>query len=193
MREAGRVGASPRRQAVTTTRRDRQARPAPDLVDRDFAAEAPSQLRVADVTFVPTAAGFLYLAVVLDAWSRKVVGRSMANLPRAPSRCWRRSRRPWRGARPREAIPHPDRGSPGASVALGLRRKGEAGAGRPAPLDGPGRRGPPQRRRREGVLATLGCEPPDRRRFASQAEARMAVLGFVESLHDPLRLHSTLR
>jgi putative transposase len=49
------------------------------LVDRDFTAFRPNQLWVADITFVPTAGGFLYLAVVLDAWSRKIVGWSMAN------------------------------------------------------------------------------------------------------------------
>ena len=60
-------------------RQDREARAAPDLVDREFSAAGPNQLWVADITFVPTAAGFLYLAVVLDAWSRKIVGWSMAN------------------------------------------------------------------------------------------------------------------
>ena len=79
MREAGLVGVSRRRGGVQTTRRDREARPAPGLVDRDFSANGPNQLWVADITFVPTAAGFLYLAVVLDAWSRKVVSWSMAN------------------------------------------------------------------------------------------------------------------
>src|SRR5882757_9576134 len=70
MRAAGIVGVSRRRGTVVTTRRDKDARPAPDLVDRDFSATAPNQLWVADITYVPTAAGFLYLAVVLDAWSR---------------------------------------------------------------------------------------------------------------------------
>ena len=74
MRAAGLVGASRRRAGVVTTRRDKQARPAPDLIDRNFTATRPNQLWVADITFVPTAAGFLYLAVVLDAWSRKIVG-----------------------------------------------------------------------------------------------------------------------
>ena len=83
MRAAGLVGASRRRSAVTTTCRDREARPAPDLVDRKFAAPGPNRLWVADITFVPTASGFLYLAVVLDAWSRKVVGWAMANHIRA--------------------------------------------------------------------------------------------------------------
>jgi len=62
MRAAGLVGASRRRNGVTTTRRDPDAPPAPDLVDRDFTATAPDQLWVADITFVPTANGFLYLA-----------------------------------------------------------------------------------------------------------------------------------
>ncbi len=83
MRAAGLVGASRRRAGVTTTKRDKEARPAPDLVDRDFTATAPNQLWVADVTFIPITAGFLYLAVVHDAWSRKIVGWSMANHLRA--------------------------------------------------------------------------------------------------------------
>jgi len=68
MRLAGLVGASHRHGGPTTTRRDKDARPAPDLVDRDFTASGPNQLWVADITYVPTLAGFLYLAVVLDAW-----------------------------------------------------------------------------------------------------------------------------
>ena len=83
MRQAGLVGASHRHGGPTTTRRDKDARPAPDLVDRNFTASGPNQLWVADITYVPTAAGFLYLAVVLDAWSRKVVGWAMANHLRA--------------------------------------------------------------------------------------------------------------
>ena len=78
MRAGGIVGVS-RRRGVVTTRRDKDARPAPDLVDRNFTAERPNQLWVADITFIPTLTGFLYLAVVLDAWSRRIVGWSMAN------------------------------------------------------------------------------------------------------------------
>src|SRR4051794_28285777 len=90
MRAAGLVGASRRRSGPITTQRDQQARPAPDLVERDFQAAGPNQLWVADITYVPTAAGFLYLAVVVDVWSRKslprkagVVGWAMANHLRA--------------------------------------------------------------------------------------------------------------
>jgi putative transposase len=78
MRGAGLTGASRRRKGVATTRRDKDAT-GPDLVDRDFTAVGPDKLWVADITFVPTVNGFLYLAVVLDAWSRKIVGWSMGN------------------------------------------------------------------------------------------------------------------
>ncbi len=71
MRAAGLVGASLRRAGVAATKRDKDARPAPDLVDRSFTATAPNQPWMADMTFVPFATGFLYPAVVLDARSRK--------------------------------------------------------------------------------------------------------------------------
>ena len=70
MRRAGIQGIS-RRGRAWTTRRDRDARPAPDLVERDFGAPGADQLWVADIPYVPTWAGFLYLAVVVDAWSRR--------------------------------------------------------------------------------------------------------------------------
>ncbi|SHK21641.1 Integrase core domain-containing protein [Roseomonas rosea] len=83
MRDAGLFGASHRHGGRLTTRRDKDARPAPDLVDRDFTASRPNQLWVADITYVPTATGFLYLTVVLDAWSRRIVGWATANHLRA--------------------------------------------------------------------------------------------------------------
>jgi len=74
MRTAGLVGVSRRRGVVTTVRDE--GRQAPDLVDRKFRADKPNQLWVADITYVPTWSGFLYLAVVLDAFSRRIVGWS---------------------------------------------------------------------------------------------------------------------
>jgi putative transposase len=73
MRSAGLHGVSRRRQFRTTVR-DATAQPAADLVDRQFAVDRPNRLWVADITYVPTWTGFLYLAVVLDAWSRRVIG-----------------------------------------------------------------------------------------------------------------------
>ncbi len=77
MRRAGLEGVS-RRKRFWTTRRGKDARPAPDLVDRDFVADGPDHLWVADITYVSTWSGFLYLAIVVDAWSRRVIGWSMA-------------------------------------------------------------------------------------------------------------------
>lgn len=82
MRAAGLKGVS-RRRGPRTTYRSAEARPAPDLVERNFTADGPDQLWVSDVTYVWTAAGFLYLSVVLDAFSRRIVGWAMANGARA--------------------------------------------------------------------------------------------------------------
>jgi hypothetical protein len=76
MKLDGLVGIT-RRRKWRTTKRDRDARPAPDLVQRNFVAAARDQLWVADITYIPTWSGFLYLSVVVDAWSRRVVGWSM--------------------------------------------------------------------------------------------------------------------
>jgi putative transposase len=76
MRHAGLAGVSRRKSTITTVRDG--ARQAPDLVDRNFTADRPNMLWVADITYIPTWAGFLYLAVVLDAFSRRIVGWSMA-------------------------------------------------------------------------------------------------------------------
>ncbi len=76
MREAGIQGVHRRKRAHTTIRCD-DARPAPDLVDRNFEVDRPDRLWVADITYVPTWSGFLFLAVVLDAF-RRIVGWAMA-------------------------------------------------------------------------------------------------------------------
>jgi putative transposase len=125
MREAGLVGTSRRRNGPITTRRDKEARPAPDLVDRRFSAPGPNRLWVADITFIPTAAGFLYLAVVLDAWSRKIVGWSMANHLRAELVLDALEMAVGQ-RRPRDVIHHSDQGSQYTSLAFGKRCK-EAG------------------------------------------------------------------
>lgn len=77
MRQAGIQGVSKRRGFTVTTRRDKRQAPAGDLVNRRFHASDPNQLWVADMTYVPTWTGFLYLAVVIDVWSRRVVGWAM--------------------------------------------------------------------------------------------------------------------
>ena len=78
MKAAGLQGVS-RRKRPSTTIRGEGARQAPDLVERDFSASGPDRLWVADITYVPTDRGYLYLSVVLDAFSRRVVGWTMAD------------------------------------------------------------------------------------------------------------------
>ncbi len=186
MRAAGLVGASRRRTGVTTTRRDRDARPAPDLVDRDFTAKAANELWVADITFVPTATGFLFLAVVLDAWSRKIVGWSMANHLRAELVIDALEMAVGQ-RRPGEVIHHSDQGSQYTSLAFGKRCK-EAGVQPSMGSVGDAY----DNAMCESFFATLECELLDRRRFASQAEARMACFSFIEGWYNPVRLHSAL-
>lgn len=125
MRVAGLVGASHRHGGPTTTRRDHEARPAPDLLDRNFAATGPNQLWVADITYVPTATEFLYLAIVLDAWSRKIVGWSMANHLRTEL-LLDAMEAAIRQRRPGSATYHNDQGCQYTFVAFG-KRCGEAG------------------------------------------------------------------
>jgi putative transposase len=86
MKAAALRGAS-RRPWVITTVRDQNAGPATDLVERNFTAAAPDLLWVADITYIPTWAGFLYLAVVLDAFSRRIVGWAMATHLRTELAC----------------------------------------------------------------------------------------------------------
>ena len=194
MRDAGLVGASHRHSGPTTTRRDKDARPAPDLVDRNFTATAPNQLWVADITYVPTAVGFLYLAVVLDAWSRKIVGWSMANHLRAELVLAAMEMAVGQ-RRPKDVIHHSDLsanevcrgGSQYTSVAFG-KRCGEAGV-RPSM----GSVGDAyDNAMAESFFSTLESELLSRRRFTSQAEARMACFSFIEGWYNPVRLHSGL-
>ena len=77
LKQAGLQGVSRRKWPVTTVRAE-HTRPAPDLVQRAFTAMAPNQLWVADITYIPTGAATLYLAVVLDVWSRRIIGWAMA-------------------------------------------------------------------------------------------------------------------
>ena len=185
MQAAGLEGVS-RRKGTWTTRRDEDARPAPDLVARDFAVTSPNRLWVADITYVPTWAGFLYLAVVLDAFSRRVVGWSMAThlrtelvLSALEMALWRR--------RPVGVIHHSDQGCQYTSIAFGLRcRKagvrpsmGSVGDAYDNALC-------------ESFFATLECELLDRTSFRTRPEARRAVFDYIEGWYNPHRRHSAL-
>jgi len=185
MREAGLAGVS-RRRRVCTTVRDGSGRQAPDLVQRNFTAERRDQLWVADITYIPTASGFLYLAVVVDVWSRRVVGWAMATHLRTElvleALDMALARR-----RPRGVIHHSDQGTQYTSLAFGQRCRiagirpsmGSVGDCFDNALC-------------ESFFATLECELLDRQRFGTPAEARAAVFEFLEGWYNTHRRHSAL-
>ena len=185
MKLAGIFGAS-RRKWVTTTRRDPSARAAPDLVERRFSAEGPDQLWVADITYVPTWEGFLYLSVVLDAFSRRIVGWGMATHLKTEL-VLEAMQMAVEQRKPRDVIHHSDQGCQYTSIGFGLRCK-EAGV-RPSM----GSVGDCfDNAMCESFFATLECELLDRRKFKTRAEAKMAIFEFIEGWYNPHRRHSAL-
>ena len=185
MREHGLVGVSRRRGPTTTVRKAGDPK-GPDLVRREFAAEEPNALWVADITYVPTGAGFLYLAVVLDVFSRRIVGWAMAGhlrtelvlaaLDMAVAQ-----------RKPDGVVHHSDHGCQYTSLGFGARCR-EASV-RPS-LGSVGDCF--DNAMCESFFATLECELLDRRRFATKAEARMAIFQFIEGWYNPRRRHSSL-
>ena len=123
MSQTGLAGVSRRKFIVTTVKSN--SRQAPDLVERDFTASVPNRLWVADITYVPTWAGFLYLAVVLDAFSRRIVGWSMATTL-ATRLVLDALNMALMTRRPRGVIHHSDQGSQYTSIEFGHRCR-EAG------------------------------------------------------------------
>ena len=175
-----------RRKRPRTTLRDQAHRPAPDLVARDFAAAGPDRLWVADITYIPTWAGFLYLAVVVDAWSRRVIGWAMeshlrtalvlAALDMAVEQ-----------RQPADVIHHSDQGCQYTSIAFGLRCR-EAGVWPSMGSVGDAY----DNALCESFFTTLECELLDRQRFPTPAGARLAVFDFIEGWYNPRRRHSAL-
>jgi putative transposase len=185
MRGAGLQGVS-RRKWVTTTTRDTDARPAPDLVQRHFRATRPDALWVADITYIRTWGGFLYLAVVVDAFSRRVVGWAMQTHLRAEL-VLQALEMAYGQRHPGDVVHHSDQGTQYTSIAFGARCR-EMGV-RPSM----GSVGDCfDNAMAESFFATLECELLDRRRFKTHAEAEIAVFDFIEGWYNPQRRHSSL-
>ena len=185
MRQEGIRGASRRRWTCTTVR-DRRAAVAPDLVKRDFRDQGPNQLWVADITYVPTWAGFLYVAVVLDTWSRRVVGWAFATHLRVEL-VLAALEMAVRRRQPRGVIHHSDQGCQYSSVAFGNRCR-QAGV-RPS-MGGVG--DAYDNALCESFFATLECELIDRTRLRTPEEAERAVFEFIEGWYNLHRRHSAL-
>jgi putative transposase len=175
-----------RRKAPRTTQRRPEAQPAPDLVQRNFTASCPNELWVADITYIGTWAGFLYLAVVLDAWSRRVVGWAMATHLRTEL-VLQALQMAIQQRQPQDVIHHSDHGGQYTSIAFGHRCR-ETGV-RPSM----GSVGDCfDNALCESFFATLECELLDRTSFRSPAEARPAVFQFIEGWYNPHRRHSAI-
>ena len=185
MRAAGVAGVS-RRRAPRTTRRDSQAQPAPDRVERRFEADAPNRLWVADITYVPTLVGFLYLAIVLDVFSRRVVGWAMATHLRT-ALVIEALEMAVAQRRPAGVIHHSDRGCQYTALAFGARCRGWGVA------QSMGSTGDCfDNSMAESFFATLECELLDRTTLSTYAEARAAVFDFIEGWYNTRRRHSAL-
>ena len=186
MRQAGLSGAQ-RRRYRGTTRQAREAIAAPDLVKRDFTASRANQLWVADMTYVRTGEGWLYLATVLDAWSRRIVGWAMTETLRTElvvealnMAVW--NRRPTAGV-----VHHSDRGAQYTSVTFS-RRCEEAGI-----LPSMGSVGNAyDNALAEAFFATLETELLMQHTFATRKAARLALFDFIEGFYNSHRRHSAL-
>jgi putative transposase len=176
-----------RQHKPSTTSSDPTARFAPNLLNRDFTATRPNTKWVTDITAVPTADGWLYLAVVLDLFSRMVVGWAMASseneqlvtlaLQMALAR-----RHPQEGL-----LHHSDRGSEYTSLGYQARlseRSIEVSMSRTANCH--------DNAAMESFFDKLKSECVDRTHFQNQAQARSAIFEYLECFYNPVRLHSTL-
>jgi putative transposase len=189
MREAGLFGCGGRRRKVRTTLRSQTERtpPAPDLVKRNFTPEAPNNLWVADITYVRTWEGWLYLAFVLDTYSRKVVGWSMTNNLRTELvldalNMAIYNRRPQPGL-----IHHSDRGSQYTCVEFGSRLK-EAGL-----LPSMGSVADAyDNSMAESFVSTLKRELINRHSWPSRQMVRTAIFEYMEGFYNTRRRHSAL-
>jgi putative transposase len=187
MRQARLMGVH-RRRKTRTTIRDDAAATAPDLVHRQFRAEGPNRLWVSDITYVPTMAGFMYLAVVIDAFSRRVVGWAMDDhlrtelvLDALDMAIFHRN--PEAGV-----VHHSDQGCQYTSYAFG-RRCREAGVAPSMGTVGDCY----DNSMAESFFATLETELLDRvPMFKNRNEAKLACFDFIEGFYNTKRRHSGL-
>jgi transposase InsO family protein len=186
MRREGVVGVH-RRRFVHTTLRDAAAEPAPDLVERHFERDAPDQLWVADITYLPTSAGYLYLATILDTWSRVVVGWAMAShlrtsLVTAALAMALARRQPGPGL-----VHHSDHGCQYTSLDFGSRL---AEAGIAASM---GSRGDAYDNAvAESFFASVETELIDRTSWRTTDQAFGDVADYIEAFYNRQRRHSSL-
>lgn len=177
-----------RRRRHELTRRSKQQRPKiADRLQRDFRADAPNQVWVADVTNVWTSQGWLQVAAVMDLYARRIVGWASGRtandtLTVAALRNAIRLRRPKAGL-----IHHSDRG---AAYTAGRYQQLLASHGMLASLSRPANC--LDNAAMESFFSTLKNERTHHEKYATRAEARKSVYDYIERFYNPKRMHSTL-
>ncbi|MGZ3679193.1 MAG: IS3 family transposase, partial [Ktedonobacterales bacterium] len=194
MRQAGLVGCHRRHPFAPphTTQRDLHAASAPDLVQRTFTATAPNMLPnmlwIGDSTYVPTSSeGFLYLAVILDVFSRRVVGWSMADHVRTELVVGALEMAVWNRRPPAGVIHHSDHGCQYTALRFGERCQA---VGMRCSMGSVG--DCYDNAMVESCFATLECELLARQTFGTHDEARTALFEYIEVFDNRQRRHSTL-
>jgi transposase InsO family protein len=184
---AQRLQARPRRKFVCTTDSTHGLPTPSNILDRKFDVDAPDRVWAGDVTFLPTSEGWLYLAVLLDLYSRRIVGWSMSerndeSLTLAALRMAINQRQPEPGL-----VHHSDRGTTYASgryqdelakhsMVCSMSRKGNCWDNAVV----------------ESFFSTLDIECASSRPFSSRATARREVATYILGFYNPTRLHSSL-
>jgi putative transposase len=187
MRELEIQGVSRRGKKVRTTVAHAKQPPAPDLVERRFEADAPNRLWLADITYVPTLEGYLFLGVVMDMYSRKIVGWSMRDDLKADLVVDALAMAVTRRRPPTGVVHHSDRGSQYTSLAFG-RTLRESGL-----LASMGSRGDAYDNAAcESVISTLKVEWIKRHRYTTRDQARLSIFRYIETFYNPRRRHSAL-
>ena len=187
MREIGLSAKQSRKFKIITTDRNPNQPIAPHLLDRDFTAQQPNQKWLTDLPFIPTAEGWLYLAAVLDLYSRRIVGWAMAEslerqLVLAALRLALETRQPASGL-----LHHSDRGSQYASqdyrhgltkyqIQASMSRKGNCYDNAPM----------------ESFFGTLKTELIHQRHYLTRMEAKTDIFEYIEVFYNRLRRHSAL-
>jgi putative transposase len=186
MREAG-VRGCMRGRRKHTTRRSKRATPAEDLVKRNFAATNTDRVWVADITYVATREGFLYLAFILDVYSRRIVGWAMESHLRTELVVDALQMAVWRRKPAHGLVHHSDQGVQYTSLSFSERLK-EVGI-KPSM----GRTGTAlDNAMAESFVSTLKAELVSEMRFPTRQAARTAIFEYLETFYNTRRLHSSL-
>lgn len=186
MREAGLQGVF-RRRTRGCTKRDRSATPSDDLVNRQFRVDAPDRLWVMDATEHPTSEGKVYLAVVLDAFSRRVIGWSIADHIRAELMVDALQMAVWRRRPQGPTIAHSDHGSQYTSWAFGRRLRASGLLGSMGSIGDAY-----DNAMAESFFGTLQLELLDRQRWTTRCELAAAIFEYIEAFYNRARRHSSI-